>query len=125
MDEYKEKYLFEKYPKLFCQKDLPMSKTCMCWGIECGNGWFYLIDYLCSCLQNLTDKFGHPQVEVVQIKEKIGELRFYVDGASEQQHTIIDVIEDLSNCVCEECGQMGAKQTNSGWVKTLCDKCKK
>lgn len=31
--ELQEK-LFEKYPKIFRQKDLSMNETCMCWGIE-------------------------------------------------------------------------------------------
>jgi hypothetical protein len=43
--------LFEKYPKIFRQKDLSMNETCMCWGIECGDGWYWLIDNLCSQLQ--------------------------------------------------------------------------
>jgi hypothetical protein len=38
--------LYEKYPKIFVQKDLPMSQTAMCWGIDCGDGWFWLLDNL-------------------------------------------------------------------------------
>ena len=30
--------LFEKYPKIFGQKDLPMTQTAMCWGIDCEIG---------------------------------------------------------------------------------------
>jgi len=26
--------LFEKYPNIFKNKDLPMNQTCMCWGNE-------------------------------------------------------------------------------------------
>lgn len=43
--------LFNDYPKIFKQKDLSMQGTCMCWGIECGDGWYWLIDNLCSQLQ--------------------------------------------------------------------------
>jgi hypothetical protein len=50
-----QKKLFDKYPKIFRQKDLPMTQTCMCWGVDCGNGWYNLIDTLCACIQNHVD----------------------------------------------------------------------
>lgn len=47
-----EKKLFEKYPEIFAQKDLPKTQTLMCWGFECGDGWYELIDMLCACIQH-------------------------------------------------------------------------
>ena len=35
--------LFEKYPKLYRQKDLDKTQTAMCWGISCGSGWYNII----------------------------------------------------------------------------------
>ena len=29
-----------------------MNKTLMCWGFECGDGWFALIDTLCASLMH-------------------------------------------------------------------------
>jgi hypothetical protein len=43
-----EKQIFDKYPELFARKDLPARQTCMCWGLECGNGWYRLIDATCG-----------------------------------------------------------------------------
>ena len=48
--EFEDK-LFEKYPKIFRQKDLPKTATCMCWGIATGDGWYDLIDTLCHKIQ--------------------------------------------------------------------------
>ena len=31
--------LFENYPEIFKQKDLPATDTAMCWGICCGDGY--------------------------------------------------------------------------------------
>lgn len=56
-----------------------------------------------------------------QIKEKFGGLRFYVEGASKEQHAVIWYTESISNYVCEQCGARG-KHRPSGWVKTLCNK---
>lgn len=120
MSPEKQQALFDKYPQLFKQKDWPPSQTCMCWGIECGDGWYWLIDELCAELStyNLVP-------EIVQIKEKFGTLRFYVESATEEQDILIAFAENLSAVICENCGQMGATQTEKGYVNTLCERCKK
>ena len=53
--ELQEK-LYKKYPDIFRQKDLSMKETAMCWGISCGDGWYNILDTLCSHLQNLVDQ---------------------------------------------------------------------
>lgn len=123
-----EEKLFEKYPKIFRQKDLDMTQTAMCWGISCGDGWYWLIDKLCSNLQFNTDNNNrtgnYPQVEAVQVKEKFGGLRFYVDSASPEQYAVIHFAESLSEEICENCGSLEeVSQTKSGWIQTLCKKC--
>jgi hypothetical protein len=50
-----QEVLFKKHPKLFCQKDLPLTQTAMCWGVDCGDGWFWLIDNLCHEIQSYVD----------------------------------------------------------------------
>ena len=44
-----------KYPKIFVDRHADMRTTAMCWGFEHGNGWYWLIDQLCSNLQWNTD----------------------------------------------------------------------
>jgi len=119
-----EQTLMNKYLRIFRQKDLSMKETAMCWRIECGSGWYDLIDTLCYSLQRLTDKAGHPQVEFTQVKEKFGSLRIYTDGASDLQWGLISFAEDLSEKICEKCGKSG-KLRNDGWIQTLCDDCQK
>ena len=77
MKEELEKMLFERYPKIFGNKDKPMTETCMCWGIECPDSWFDMLDSLCKALQWDTDKNDYPQIVADQVKEKFGTLRFY------------------------------------------------
>ena len=72
--------LIKKYPKIFRQSKLPMTQTCMCWGIETDEGWYDLLDSLCSQLQWDIDRNRYPQIEAVQVKEKFGTLRFYTSG---------------------------------------------
>jgi hypothetical protein len=102
--ELQEK-LFSKYPKIFGDRTKPMTETCMCWGLEVGDGWYDLIDVLCEALtytystsvqvdeedgkrlgikpykweleNNYYFSVEPPQIIATQVKEKYGTLRFY------------------------------------------------
>ena len=50
-----DEVLCAKYPKLFRDRHAPMTTTCMCWGFECGDGWYNIIDALCSNIQHHID----------------------------------------------------------------------
>lgn len=52
MNRHYDNYLVKKYPKLFKNRYAPMTQTCMCWGFECGSGWFNIINQLCRNIQN-------------------------------------------------------------------------
>ena len=97
-----EDKLFEKYPKIFRQKDLPMNETCMCWGFECGDGWYNILDILCKQIQWHIDKNlkedeleGNVQVEATQVKEKFGGLRFYYHGGNDFINGLKEEIQKL------------------------------
>ena len=124
--------LCAKYPKIFVNRHGDMKETLMCWGFECGDGWYWLIDNLCSHLQFNTDKNNsggnegrNPQIVAVQVKEKFGGLRFYTEGASTGQHAVISFAESLSYHICENCGSTkNVGHTTMGWIQTLCEECK-
>lgn len=126
-----QKKIYEKYPKIFGQKDLPMTDTCMCWGIECGDGWYWLLDMLCQAVQDHVEsrqdgsKDSH-QVEAVQVKEKFGGLRFYVNSADAEVYGMISLAEQMSYNICEKCGSTeNIQRTKGGWITYLCPKCLK
>jgi hypothetical protein len=56
-----QKKLFDKYPKLFRQKNLSCKETCMCWGIETPDSWYNILDCLCWKIQTRID---HPPSHV-------------------------------------------------------------
>jgi len=115
--------LYEKYPKIFKQKDDDMTTTCLCWGLECGDGWFDLIERLCDSLQFHTDRNNYPQVEATQVKEKFGTLSFYTSGADEYLSGYINFAESMSATICETCGTNQNVTQTKGWIKTICKKC--
>lgn len=117
------KHLYETYPVLYRQHTLPMSQTCMCWGFECGDGWFELLDRLSKKITALDKKEG-CKTEAVQVKEKFGTLRFYIDAGTEQVFKAIEKAEKESAKICEDCGKRG-KLRGGSWLRTLCDACDK
>ena len=137
MNEENTKKLFDKYPKIFAQKDLPIQQTLMCCGFSCGDGWYDLIDTLCNEIQehvsysnDQAERFkdcpeydGNREplkVEAVQVKEKWGGLRFYVIGANDYIRGLISFAENMSYKICEVCGKPG-RPNSKGWISTLCE----
>jgi hypothetical protein len=63
MKQELQQKLYDKYPKIFRQKDLPMTQTCMCWGIDTNDGWYSLLDTLCSQIQWRIDNPPYQRVD--------------------------------------------------------------
>ena len=114
-----QEILYKSFPDLYKQRKLSIMESCMPWGFDCGDGWFDLI-------YNLSENISliDPTVEAVQVKEKFGGLRFYINHGSEEVYKLIDAAEEISFTICENCGSSeGVKTTEEGWITTLCDKC--
>jgi hypothetical protein len=179
MREELDKKLCEKYPKIFADRHKSMTETAMCWGFECGDGWFTILDVLCGNIQWHIDEsrkdraramqynrvlkralngdskglewyhtygdtekaiewakkttardIAEPRYEPVpeevyqvvasQVKEKLGGLRFYVNGADKTVENYITMAHSMSYRMCEVCGSPG-KLRGHGWYYTACD----
>ena len=131
MREELDKQLCEKYPKIFADRYKPMTETCMCWGLEVGDGWYQIIDSLCNQIQHHVDwkqeqkeKYGRgegcSQVVADQVKEKFGGLRFYYHGGDDVIDGMVRMAESWAAYTCEQCGNIGSTR-GGGWIRTLCD----
>ena len=116
-----EEKLLNKYSKLFAQHKLPMTQTCMCWGIETGDGWYEIIDTACEELQALSDLMG-TQIELTQVKEKFGTLQIYTNMGDDNVHEICATAETTSSHTCESCGKPGELRDH-GYMFTMCRWC--
>ena len=134
-----DELLCNKYPKIFVDRHADMTKTAMCWGFECGDGWYNILNALCFQIQHYIDwnnsqrellKESNPynikipieiqQVVATQVKEKYGDLRFYYDGGDEKIDGMVRMAEAMSAVTCEICGNPG-KMRGRGWLYTACD----
>jgi hypothetical protein len=84
---------------------------------QVGEGWHGLVEECYNiCVEN--------EVDITQVKEKYGTLRFYILGGSDEVYNKIEDICARSALICEECGNAG-KTVDLGWYFTLCSDCEK
>ncbi len=137
--------LFHRYPRFFRKPggrfielesisnseqlvhgDMPFDE----WGVECGDGWFSLIDRLSHDCENEIERLislGVPKERwprVAQIKEKFGSLRFYIRDSlpDELREQILKASEEESRRTCEQCGAPKKSWQSESW-RTCCDDC--
>lgn len=140
VDPHWEEDLLKEYPFMAYSED-----NHWCYGnCEPGpEGWFgeipmgwreIVISQLLPSIKEVLEEGGIPlsDIEVHQIKEKLGTLRFYwgfkegVTGSKEIRDRIRDLISDAERkssetCMC--CGRPGKRKTKGYWISTLCDEC--
>jgi hypothetical protein len=146
MKQELDELLCTKYPKMMINRNKDMKETCMCWGFECGDGWFNILDQLMGNIQHHIDwkekqrnwaiDFNSkaaqeemrvvpdtvPQVTLDQVKEKFGTLRFYYTGGDNYIDGMVRMAESMSGVICEGCGNVGERR-DGGWVHTYCTPC--
>jgi hypothetical protein len=137
MKQELDEQLCTRYPKIFVDRHADMRTTAMCWGFECGDGWYNILDQLCGNIQSHIDwsiknnawdvekdskniRSIVPQVVAAQVKEKFGSLRFYYDGGDDYIRGLSVMAESMSMVTCETCGAPG-KTRGRGWMYTACD----
>jgi hypothetical protein len=134
MSPEKEQELYAKYPRVFKQRDLSVTKSCMGWGITCGEGWYGLVETICQKIEEIYAQIPDTYkseyfLTAAQVKQKLGGLRFYIDAVYhplpkppqlDALYRFIDEIDKKSMEVCEDCGAPG-KRAGRYWLSTLCD----
>lgn len=118
--------IFDRFPKLFSQKDLSIQESCMAWGLSHGEGWNPIIVELCEKIKNHytklaeqgmvivpigeeepenleEDKFVY-EVEFAQVKSKWYQLCVYYIGGDDKIREFVNEAESKSLEICEGCG---------------------
>ena len=122
-----QKELFRRYPKVFRKpRDVSDGGPIDHRGVECGDGWFELVDRLSrACEREIEALISRGLVpnrcpRVRQVKEKLGTLRFYIFGplSEEFRERYLYVSEVESRRTCSLCGATGearAEPSNGTW----------
>jgi hypothetical protein len=70
-----DEYLCKVYPKMMVNRNKSMQETCMCWGFECGDGWFQILNQLMGNIQHHIDWRGRQRDIDIKFNEMAVQLK--------------------------------------------------
>jgi hypothetical protein len=134
-EEYIRQFFYERYPNIFVQKKFFR-------GIECGPGWFGLVDEMCFQIDKICRDNPGFKVCIDLIKEKFGSMRVQGvsmysvgcegsdgsqlieahEGLSDMIWKVIETADKKSSTVCDICGEPGEVLSSGGWLRARCDR---
>lgn len=130
MERFKEALLKQRYPKMY--KFLHVPKVApnslllpIQFGLECGVGWFDLIDKASAIIEKEIDALPLKDQDTYyleQLKEKYGSIRIYMTYETDIMEKAIEEAEKESLVTCEVCGATGSINGGS-WYKVRCLNC--
>lgn len=124
-----ENQILLRCPIIYRGRHLGPQHNLMCFGFECGDGWYQIIYDLSVSIETQAAQLkadGAPEELlpcVSQVKEKFGGLRFYVDNLYGEMSDLIDAAEAQSQETCDVCGAPANRQYINDWLRTICDTC--
>lgn len=124
-----ENRILVRCPIIYQGRHLGPKHNLMCFGFECGDGWFQIVYDLSVSIETFAAQLKADGVStellpcVSQVKEKFGGLRFYVDNLYQNMADLIDAAEVLSQETCDVCGGPAKRLYTNGWLRTICDIC--
>jgi hypothetical protein len=75
MKQELDKLLCERYPKMMVNRNKDMQETCMCWGFECGDGWFNILDQLMGSIQHHIDWKEKQRLGAIKYNEMAAQAK--------------------------------------------------
>ena len=108
--------LYSRYPVLFAEHGLDVTKSGMAWGFQHDDGWFAIVDALASVL------IAHaPGATAADVKHKMGALRFSLHEGDAFTSGACAAAERFSMTVSEMSGRHGILMVGrqGRWLKTL------
>jgi hypothetical protein len=108
MNEENTQRLFNYFDHIYRGRHLPDTENLMCYKFCCGDGWFTLIWQLSEQISAYTQT--NPEAAdlmVVQVKQKLGELRFYTQPKIWDIEYLIEDARIRSLHTCEVTGDPG------------------
>ena len=122
-----EKQILDRWPDWFAFRD-DVTRSLMGFGFQCDDGWFRLLvstfegiePHVAVWNQELAGCGAH--FEILEVKEKFGELRIVAMGTNEAIYTALLEARDRSRTVCELCGAPGQLRSEGYW-RVRCNRC--
>jgi hypothetical protein len=127
MNDILTQALYDEFPDLYSGHKKPATDTSMCWGVQCGDGWFILLRKLSIQLTEYALTRADYRLEAVEVKGKAGDLGFELAVVTDWTQTCIAATRLRARETCELTGKPGALCRpalipHHGWeYRVLCD----
>ena len=130
MNKHLTDRIFQRCPFIYRSYADGSSTLVNSYGFECGDGWFEIIlnfsidaeAKVKEMKEEGTEKIRLPLV--LQVKEKLGGLRIYMDKSCEMLNALIESAQKNAARTCELCGDSGIRrESRKGAWMTLCNEC--
>lgn len=95
------------------------------WGWECGRGWEGILTKFLETVEQECP--GSKGFKILQVKEKLGTIRFYYQltdveqDAANRIHEAETLLDARSLHTCETCGKRGRLRNAGGYLFVACD----
>jgi hypothetical protein len=99
--------LYSDFPRLFRGRHKPAQESSMCWGFECGDGWYQLLHGLSIQLSNYLAEHPDSNLEAIQVKSKFGRLCFHLSDYDAVVEEMINAARERAAATCEITGRPG------------------
>lgn len=108
-------------------KELPNLNFTGCIGMQTPSGWNNIVTQLFHAISNYAEKHDIV-VDIIQVKEKFGSLRFYfrVEDSTHSEiiGSFIQYAEWITETSCIVCGKITEPQNHNGFYAPICKDCK-
>jgi hypothetical protein len=112
----------------FIKPDPDLHDNLMEFGFQCQNGWYPIIEEAFDKMEKTIEKMPKKErkifeksFEILEVKEKLGGLRIYVNMYTNEITEIIVEAEKKAGKTCEVCGKPGKIREVNHWYFTNCD----
>lgn len=124
MNQILAENLYVAFPYIYRGRHKSKFESAMCWGIECGDGWYQILYDLSQQLEDHRAKHPALDFEVFQVKSKMGRLRFHLNWPVAV--VVSDIVSSAcsrADTICELCGKSGLLYSNTliAPIMVLCD----
>lgn len=130
MNKHLTERIFQHCPLIYRNNPDGSSTLVNRYGFECADGWFEIIFNFSIEAEAKVKEMKEEGAEeirlplVLQVKEKLGGLRIYMDKSCETINALIDSAQRKAARTCEICGNPGSRgESETGWLMILCDEC--
>ena len=100
---------YARFPLLYNDRHAdPPRHPFAVYGVECGTGWKPLLERLSEMLEGMISKLPKNERRhtfAVQVKQKLGDLRFYLSCSTDAMEDAIREATEESARTCELCGR--------------------